>query len=382
VISTRLLQWSTTPARLRGMALCRIFLGLAGIDFYMSSMAQRNLLWGPNGYIDARMFRIEAQAEHLHTIYSLSNNPVVFQVLFFCGLSIAAVFTVFGGRTLTVAHAVFLWSLYLRNGQILDGGDNLASILVILLAFVVTDAYYSPLADRRRSKIRERAREGRASIGVLVHNSAVLLVTFQIAILYFCAGAWKVAGPLWQDGTAMYYVNRTAEFRFLSLGWLTTNPLTTTAVTWYAMVANLGFPFALLVKRHRAVGVAMAMAMHIGIIVVMGLTGFGITMIGADLGCISDEEYAGIEQTIRRAFGRLIAAAGRHHDLCDPSAPHPGYEEPSPTGDGLVDIDHSADLTSSRSMAQPSAISSLDGANISTHIPTNEGFPCPQTSSM
>lgn len=327
---TRLVGWATTPHRLRGMALCRILLGLAGVDFYVSSMAQRDLLSGPDGYLDLRMFRAEPAVAHIHSLYGLSASTVVFQLLFFTGLAVAAAFTVFGGRPLTVLHAVFLWSLYQRNGQILDGGDNLASILVILLVFVVTDAHYSPLADRRRGRLGERARQGRPSVVVLVHNAAVLLVTFQIAILYFCAGAWKMTGPLWQDGTAMYYVDRTSVFRFLSLGWVTTNALTTTLLSWSAVAANLAFPVSLLTKWHRVVDVAMAMAMHVGIIVVMGLTGFGITMIGTDLGCISDEEYADLGRVVHRLAGRLIGGVARRPTAA-PTTEGPTCPLPSPT---------------------------------------------------
>lgn len=321
-------KWSTTPSRLRGMSLCRIVIGLAGVNFYISNIAQRDLLWGPNGYINSAMFRIQSSYLHIHSLYSVSTSNTYFQCIFFGGLFVAVLFTICGGRSLTVLHAVFLWSIYGRNQQIMDGGDNLAAILVLLLIFVITDAHYSPMARWRQQRMRTHFSPSRPRLTVLVHNAAVFLVTFQVAILYFCAGAWKLSGGLWEDGTAMYYVNHATDFRFLSLGWLVANSMTTTIITYFAIVANLAFPFGLLTKRMRIATVSMAMTMHLGIIMVMGLTGFGITMIGADLGCLSDDEY----DMLRRAATAMRSKFGaRRRDATKGSAdssPPPDEEHP------------------------------------------------------
>ncbi len=328
-VGRRLERWRTEPLRLRGMALCRIFLGIAGIDFYVSNFDQRALLFGPNGMESAPFFRIAQHHAFLPSLYGLTSSTVGFQVLYDLGIAVALAFTVVGGRWLTLAHGVLLWSLYDRNGLILDGGDNLAAILVILLLFVVTDAYYSPLAGRRRQQLGARRRTVGSTTRVLVHNAAVAAVTFQVAILYFCAGAWKVVGGLWQDGTAMYYVSRTLDFRFVPLGWLATNALTVTALSYFAIVANLGFPIGIILPRLRPVTVANAIAMHLGIIVVMGLTGFGLTMIGADLACVTDRE---LEQ-LRRGIVRIREAV-RHRVRSTAAAPAAPLTAGGPAGAG------------------------------------------------
>jgi hypothetical protein len=239
---------------------------------------------------------------------------------------------VFGGRVLTVLNAVFLWSIYQRNNDLLDGGDNLARILIIFLVLTVTDAYYSPLAGRRREKMAAKSAQNRASVVPLVHNSAVFVITFQIAVVYFCAGMWKIAGALWQDGTAMYYINRTLDFRFLSLGGLTSNSITTTFLTYFAIFANIAFPIGLLTKRFRYVTVGAAMLMHFGIITVMGLVGFGLTMMGADLACLSDEEYEGVFRFVLRVRDG-VASRWRRLSAAEPAEPAEPAELESPVED-------------------------------------------------
>jgi len=327
LVDRSVLRWSTEPVRLRGMAMCRIFLGIAGIDFYLSNFGQRDLLFGPDGMESQTLFHIAQRHAFLPSLYGLAGSTAWFHLLYGAGIVVAVLFTVIGGRPLTAAHGIFLWSLYDRNGLILDGGDNLAAILAVLLLAAVTDAYYSPVAGRRRRQL-ELAGEGateertdrqrfavlRRRATVLLHNAAVGAITFQIAILYCCAGLWKVAGGLWQDGTAMYYVSRTLDFRFVPLGWLATNAVTVTALSYFAIVANLGFPFGIVVSRARPITVGNALMMHLGIIVVMGLVGFGVTMIGADLACLTDDEYLGLRRAAGRAWSvvtRTPPAVGR-----------------------------------------------------------------------
>lgn len=295
----------TQPWRLRGMALCRIGLGIAGIDFYVSNFGQRELLFGPDGIVDAHTFSAMQQHAFLPSLYAASTSGWWFQSVYAVGLMVAILFTVIGGRPLTLLHGVFLWSLYDRNGFILDGGDNLASILVILLLLVVTDAYYSPMAPRRRRQVCGEAPGRWTRMAVPIHNAGVVAVTVQVATVYVCAGLWKVAGGLWQDGTAMYYVSRTLDFQFVPLGFLATNAITVTALSYFAVVANLGFPLGLVVPSLRPVTVANALLMHLGIIVVMGLTGFGLTMMAADLACLTDAEY----EALHRGLGRLLRLA-------------------------------------------------------------------------
>jgi hypothetical protein len=321
VVGNELRKYSGRMFRLRGLAMGRILIGLAGVNFYVSSYSQRRLLWGPNGYLNTSLFRVEAKTLHLHTLYSLSTSTTYFNALFLAGLLVAGLFTVFGGRTLAVAHAVMLWSIYNRNPGILDGGDNLVRIVVIALPFVVTDAYFSPVAAWRRQRLARIAPPHQPRALCLLHNAAVLLITFQIGILYFTAGMWKIAGPLWQDGTAMYYVNRTLDFQFVSLGWLVTNGIVLTAMSYFAILANIAFPIGLFTRRLRFVTISFAMVMHIGIIFAMGLTGFGLAMIGADLTCLSDEECETLRALVRKMRSSPALSRTGDHESQAPTPP-------------------------------------------------------------
>ncbi len=46
----------------------------------------------------------------------------------------------------------------------------------------------------------------------LVHNVALSAMVIQVVILYGTSALAKLDGPMWQHGTAIYYVLRTGEF--------------------------------------------------------------------------------------------------------------------------------------------------------------------------
>src|SRR5919108_2785788 len=42
-------------------------------------------------------------------------------------------------------------------------------------------------------------------IANIVHNAALLVIMFQVCVIYACAGWYKIQGSRWGDGTAVYY---------------------------------------------------------------------------------------------------------------------------------------------------------------------------------
>ena len=46
-----------------------------------------------------------------------------------------------------------------------------------------------------------------------MHNTAVLVISAQICVVYAAAGLYKAQGSMWQDGTALYYTMHLDWFR-------------------------------------------------------------------------------------------------------------------------------------------------------------------------
>lgn len=299
---------SMRPGRLIGLALLRIFLGIAGCIFYLSDYETRRYLWGPDAYMTVETSR-EAAHPAAYSLYFWSESPAWFEFIFHAGILTAVLFTVFGGRWLTGIHAVFLWSIYVRNEEVLEGGDNLARILLPLMVLTVTDAYLAPGADRRRTKIM--AKIGRARPSVLVHNFVVTALLVQIAVLYLVAGYWKATAEIWTNGTAIYYISSLHQFSATSVfGEMMQNAYLSWAVGYATIIIEVAVPFAIWTKRAllRKGTVALLEGMHAGIIVFMGLVPFGLIMIGADSLVLNDHDYQRMWRRLRSAFRNLRKA--------------------------------------------------------------------------
>ncbi|MER5730200.1 hypothetical protein ABT084_17975 [Streptomyces sp. NPDC002138] len=313
-----LLRLAGRKHRLIGIALLRIVIGLATVMYCLSDYGNRRFLWGPDSYNSIETAKA-ALSHGSFSLYFFSHSTVWFEIVFHGTILVSAVYMVYGGRALTLLQAVLMWSLHNRNQDVLEGGDNLAQILVIFMVFTVSNAYFAPGAKRRRAKFREDAGP---SLPTVLHNLAAYLIVFQTAVLYFAAGYWKITGKMWQDGVAMYYISRLTGFQIWpAYAHLMTNAYVTTAVSYFTIFIELALPFAILSARGwvRKANTLALEGMHLGIMALMGLVCFGLLMIGADCTCLRDEDYESLGARVG-GFASRFLPRGR---ATEPSGPSP-----------------------------------------------------------
>lgn len=142
----------------------------------------------------------------------MSRSDTWFELVFHTGMLAAlAVMLGIGGRLMPLAHWIFLWSIYQRQLAILDGGDNLAYLVIPMLLLTCCYDRFS-ISTGLAAKITRRLPEVLRSLSAPLHNLGVLAIALQICLVYVTSGLYKVQGKLWQDGTALFYVLRVPEF--------------------------------------------------------------------------------------------------------------------------------------------------------------------------
>jgi antimicrobial peptide system SdpB family protein len=168
---------------------------------------------------------------------------------------------------------------FASSGVMIDGGDQIAQILSLLLVPVT-------LTDPRRWHWGETP-DDEPGPRALVARIALALARLQVAGIYFHAAVGKFAVTEWADGTALYY-----WFLHPGLGapsWLAPllRPLLLDAgflsfLTWSVLVLEVFLCTGLVIaKPHRKWLLAMGLALHLGIMVVHGIVTFGLTMFAA-----------------------------------------------------------------------------------------------------
>ncbi|MFF1796324.1 HTTM domain-containing protein, partial [Kitasatospora sp. NPDC058263] len=118
----------------------------------------------------------------------------------------------------------------------------------------------------------------------MVHNCAMLVIAAEVVLIYATAGWYKVQGSRWQDGTALYYPLHLDYFTpWPGLSGLVGSALLPVFLVSYGTVLlQVAFPFTLVDRRIKNVLLAVMMAEHLGIAVLLGLPVFSLAMVAAD----------------------------------------------------------------------------------------------------
>lgn len=128
------------------------------------------------------------------------------------------------------AHWVFLWSIFQRRHSLLDGGDNLAYVVIPMLLLTRRYDHFSISTGAARW-ISARILGTIRSLSIPLHNLGVLAIALQITLAYVTSGLYKIQGRLWQDGTALFYIMRVPEFTYLGVSNLVTRTISS---SWQA----------------------------------------------------------------------------------------------------------------------------------------------------
>jgi antimicrobial peptide system SdpB family protein len=166
---------------------------------------------------------------------------------------------------------------FAASASIIDGGDQVASTLTLLLLPVA-------LTDRRRWHW-DPAGEG-GVVAAVAALTGLTLIRVQVSVIYLFAAVLKFPTPEWANGTALYYWWTHPKFgTWGPFRWLTDHVGPTMLVvplTWGVLVLELCLAYALVAPpRFRNRLLPVAVLFHAGIALVHGLPSFALTMSAA-----------------------------------------------------------------------------------------------------
>ncbi|HVG60572.1 MAG TPA: sporulation-delaying protein SdpB family protein [Hyalangium sp.] len=164
------------------------------------------------------------------------------------------------------------------SGVLTDGGDQIASILSLLLVpMTLTDGrkwHWDPPPENSSESSR------------LIALSSWVLLRGQVAFIYLHASVGKFKVPEWVDGTALYYWLLDPSIG--APGWLAnlmypvlSSPLVA-VMTWSVLVLEFWLALGLVLSRRaRKVLLPLGISFHVGIVLFHGLVSFVLIMFGA-----------------------------------------------------------------------------------------------------
>ncbi len=228
-------------------------------------------------------------------------NPTEMAFVHGTVLFIIALFTVgFCTRVTSVLAWIAVLGYIHRTNQILFGMDTMMNILLIYLMIGNSGAALSVdrLIARNRAARASFRRTGTldeptrvfldrapASAGA---NFGIRLIQVHFCFIYLAAGLSKLKGPGWWNGTAFWDVMINPEFTLMKYAWfeemvrgvVSIKPVyygVTMLGVWFTWGLEICFPF-LVWTRMRPFMLWMAVMLHAGIGVLMGLNLFELLM--------------------------------------------------------------------------------------------------------
>ncbi|MFT4299372.1 MAG: HTTM domain-containing protein [Aeromicrobium sp.] len=202
-----------------------------------------------------------------------------------------------------------MWTVMIEASPMLrSGAEDVVRLVLLYLCFSDSGAVASLDARRRAAEARRgESRLPRAEwLVILFNNAAVVMIAHQIVMVYVGSALWKIDGPTWRDGTAVYYPLQVNQYSpwIGEFDWLYTWSPFVHAATWSAMVIQFTFPLLLFTRRTRILGFVLITGTHLGIGVLLGLMYFSLAMIAADAVLISDESWRRAAAGLRRYWRR------------------------------------------------------------------------------
>jgi hypothetical protein len=140
-------------------------------------------------------------------------------------------------------------------------------------------------------------------------NLAIRLMQVHLCIVYLFSGLAKMEGTSWQLGTAVWWAAASYEYQSLDLTWLAAWPMLVAILT-HATVFWEAYYCCLVWNRFTRPWVLwMAVAVHGGIALFLGMITFGLAMIFANLSFLKPET---VRRWVDPIAGRVsLALVGR-----------------------------------------------------------------------
>jgi len=114
-------------------------------------------------------------------------------------------------------------------------------------------------------------------------NLAIRLIQVHLCVIYLFSGCGKLLGASWWEGTALWGAAANVQYRTLDLTWLASHPLVVNGLTLGTLWWEISYAALVWPRLTRRLFLAMAVPVHLGIGLAMGMMEFGLAMLVANM---------------------------------------------------------------------------------------------------
>lgn len=254
--------------------------------FMIIALPNAPQIWGPESMVLAYPVDIYSTSFFLNLLFHPALAPyfyvfIILQMVFLL-LGIFSILPRLSGIMIFILTMNLSNRMYLMN----TGGEQLLLVLLFFLMFF------------------SHKEEKKNELQLLINNTVYMACFFQLVVLYFFSGIYKLYGEEWLNGSAMFMSVMMDEFTHPLLKEnLTTNNWILTIGTYVSLGYQLLFPYFIWFKKFRTYFLWVGLLFHFSIAILLGIFDFGIIMMISYLMYLDKEKarkiLAGFHKLIR-----------------------------------------------------------------------------------
>lgn len=218
------------------------------------------------------------------------SSPFLLWVHQLFAIVVTAAFMVGFMTRITAPLAWFLQLMFLhRLTGHLFGLDQIATYSVMYLMLAPCGACYSvdawlreKWADRRKASpwLQFLLPDDGPSVAA---NVATRLFQIHLCVIYLFGGLAKARGEAWWDGTAVWFAVGNYEYQSVDMTWMASYPMLFSALTHVTLFWEVFYCALVWPRLTRPLVLLIAVAVHGGIAMFLGMITFGLMMIAANM---------------------------------------------------------------------------------------------------
>jgi hypothetical protein len=269
------------PADPTLLGLIRILTGLLLLYSHAVWGLALNDFFGADGWISRDLVDVLPTNQFAYSFWWLVPPRWMWPAYALAILILAAFAVGLWTRITSVLSFLVVVSFVNRVPEALFGLDKISGVLSFYLAIGPSG---STLSVDRWLGARRLDKKPTLATASVAANFTLRLIQVHMCIVYFFSGLFKLLGPAWWTGQAMWLAFGNLEYQSADMTWLAWHPWAVEFLTHFTAVWELTFCVLIWVPLLRPLVLAGAVVLHVGIGACLGLWTFSLIML---IGCAS-----------------------------------------------------------------------------------------------
>lgn len=286
------------------LSLIRVLAGAMLFYTHLVWTYDLEAFFGPEGWLPVNlMHQAQAGRPMVWSLFYYIESPALLWtvhifalVVFFC--------LMVGLFSRPAAVLAYLLAISYAN-RVTPGGyfglDKINCLLAMYLMLGPCGARYS--LDRLWRMRRGKAVHTQPSVSA---NFAIRLIQVHMCIIYFFSGLGKLQGPSWWDGEAVWMSVANLEYQSIDMTWMADYPWLYNLLTHVTVFWELTYCFLIWNRFTRPWVLTLAVCVHGGIALALGMATFGLVMLIGNLAFISPSTVQRIVDPLARRISLAL----------------------------------------------------------------------------